>query len=147
MTWLLILKFPHFGLQIYILKISWFSVYKNCGSDGLGAERKCEADILSWTRVLQVFRSSLQCLSDGDKCLFVSAKLWIFWILVTKCLVNGDQYLEKSWQLSGVIPELFFIRNVTGEELGLRNGVWSSQQLAHFTSRAKTLQSPPFCLS
>ena len=33
MTWLLILKFPHFGLQIYILKISWFSVYKNCGSD------------------------------------------------------------------------------------------------------------------
>ena len=57
----------------------------------------------------------------SDKCL-VSAKLWIFWILVTKCLVNGDQYLEKSWQLSGVIPELFFIRNVTGEELGLRNG-------------------------
>ena len=35
MTWLFILKFPHFGLQIYILKIFWFSVYKNCGSDGL----------------------------------------------------------------------------------------------------------------
>ena len=73
---------------------------------GGGAERKCEADILSWTRVLQVFRSSLQCLSDGDKCLFVSAKLWIFWILswslnvlVIVIAVSGE-ILAAQWSYS-----------------------------------------------
>ena len=101
--------------------LSWTWTWSSKLSEEEGPRGKCEAEILLWSRVLQVVRSNLQCLRDGDKCVCASAKLWIFWILSWS--LNILSMVISILRNPGSAAELFFIRNVTGKEWALRNGV------------------------